>query len=117
MKKFLSDSKMFEFDRYFKECQKNNRPFIKARKNPRDGNYLILMDLITCDYNLTSKNRNKIKDLFTRETNFSKSKNIGKSIFKDFNIDKELVWYDGILSERLDAFCENLFDLAYIGNE
>ena len=117
MKKFLSDSKMFEFDRYFKECQETNRPFIKARKNPEDGNYLILLDLNTCDYNLSSENRNKIKDLFTSETNSTESRKLQKSSFKGFNIDKELVWYNGVLPKRLCAFCENLFDLACIENE
>ena len=115
MKKFLSDSKMFEFDRYYKECQKNNHPFIKARKNQIDGNYLVLLDLITCDYNLSSQSRNKIKDLFTRETNSLKSSKPKKSIFKGCNIDKELVWYDGIVPERLNDFCETLFDLSYVG--
>ena len=117
MKKFLSDSKMFEFNKYYKECQKNNRPFIKARKNQMDGNYLVMLDLITCDYNLSSESQNKIKDLFTRETNYLKSNNSKKSIFKGCNIDKKLVWYDGILSDRLTNFCETLFDLSYNGRE
>ena len=105
---------MFEFDRYYKECQKNNRPFIKARKNQIDGNYLVLLDLITCDYNLSYKNREKITDLFAKETNSLKSK---KSIFKGCNIDKELVWFDGIVPERLNYFCETLFDLSYVDRE
>ena len=108
---------MFEFDKYYKECQKNNRPFIKARKNQIDGNYLVLLDLITCDYNLSFESREKITDLFTRETNSLKSNKPKKSIFKGYNIDKELVWYDGILQERLTSFCETLFDLSYIGKE
>ena len=117
MKKFLSDSKMFEFDRYYRECQKNNRPFIKARKNLIDGNYLIQLDLITCDYNLTTENQNNINDLFTKETDFLKSRYPKKSIFKGCNIDKQLAWYDGILSERLNDFCDTLFDLSNIGHE
>jgi len=108
---------MFEFDKYYKECQKNNRPFIKARKNQIDGNYLVLLDLITCDYNLSSESQIKIKDLFTRETISLNSDKTKKSMFKGCNIDKELVWYDGILSERLTDFCETLFDLSYVGKE
>jgi hypothetical protein len=103
---------MVELDRYSKECRKNNHPFIKARKNPVDDNYVVQLDLITCDYDLTIEVQNNVKKLFEKETNFLKSNNSRKSIFKGCNIDKELAWYDGILPERLDIFCENLFDLS-----
>jgi hypothetical protein len=103
---------MFELDRHYRECQKNNRPFIKARKNPIDDNYLVQLDLITCDYNLTIEGQNNVKKLFEKETYYLKSNNFKKNIFKGYNIDKELAWYDGILPKRLDTFCENLFDLS-----
>jgi hypothetical protein len=112
LKKFLSDSKMFELDKHYRECQKNNQPFIKARKNPIDDNYLVQMDLITCNYNLTIKDQNNVRKLFEKETDYLKSNNSKKPIFKGCNIDKELAWYDGILPERLDTFCEKLFDLS-----
>jgi hypothetical protein len=103
---------MFELDRHYRECQKNNQPFIKARKNPVDNNYVVQLDLIACDYNLTLDGKNNVKRLFEKETSYLKSNNPQKSIFKGCNIDKELAWYDGILPERLDIFCENLFDLS-----
>ena len=112
MKKFLSDSKMFEYDKHYQECKKNNQPFIKARKNPIDDNYVVQLDLITCDYNLTTNAQKNVKRLFKKETDYLKSNNPGNPIFKGCNIDKELVWYDGILPKRLDIFCENLFDLS-----
>ena len=114
MKKFISDSKMFEYDKHYKECQKNNQPFIKARKNFLDNNYLVFLDLITCDHNLTIENQNNVKELFKKETDYLKSYDPTKSLFKGCNIDKELAWYEGILPERLDAFCENLFNLSII---
>jgi hypothetical protein len=102
---------MFELDKHYKQCKNNNLPFIKARKNPADENYLVQLDLITCDYMLTIEGQNKLKNLFEKETNFLKnhSKN---SIFKGCNIDEQLAWYDGILPDRLDNFCENLFVLS-----
>jgi hypothetical protein len=51
-------------------------------------------------------------DLFKKETDYLESINQKKSIFKGCNADKELAWYDGILPNRLDGFCENLFDLS-----
>lgn len=112
MKKFLADSKMFELDRHYRECQKSNQPFIKARKNPVDGNYLVQIDLGTCDYNLTKDDEIKIKNLFQNEIKYLENYNLNPSIYKGSNIDKEHVWYDGILSERLDDFCDSLFDIA-----
>jgi len=110
--KFLADSKMFELDRYYKECQKNKSPFIKARKNPVDGNYVVQLDLSPCNYTLSKEKMEKINDLFSTETDFLNAKNSTKSVFKGCNIDKELVWYDGILPNRLNTFCETLFDLS-----
>ncbi len=103
---------MFEYDKHHRECQKNNQPFIKARKNPIDNNYVIQLDLITCDYNLTLEDQNNVKKLFEKEKDYLKSSHIKKSIFKGCNIDKELAWYDGVLPKRLETFCENLFDLS-----
>ncbi|MFQ5440383.1 MAG: hypothetical protein ACE5DL_02865 [Nitrosopumilaceae archaeon] len=113
MKKFLTDSKMFELDRYYQDCKQKNQPFIKARKNPVDNNYVVQADLITCDYKLTSDDKNNIDILFKKEINFLNSFHPGNSIFKGCNIDKELVWFDGILPERLNNFCESLFDLLF----
>ncbi len=117
LKKFLSDSKMFEYNKHYRECKKNNQPFIKAQKNLIDKNYLVQLDLITCNYNLTFNGQKKIKQLFTNETNYLQSIFPKKSIFKGSNIDKELAWFDGVLSHRLDSFCEILFKLSYIENK
>jgi len=117
MKKYLVDSKMFELDKHYRECQKQNFPFIKARKNPIDNNYVVKVDLITCKYNLTSEDEKNINLLFEKETNFQNEHNPKTMIFKGCNIDKELAWYDGILEDRLDAFCQNLFNLVYKSEE
>lgn len=111
MKKFLSDSKMFEFEKFYKECQKNNDPFIKAKKNPVDNNYLVQMDLSTCNNNLKNDNQNTIHKLFEKEKEFLKEKNFN-SVFKGCNVNNEIVWFDGILPTRLNFFCETLYDLV-----
>jgi len=103
---------MFELDRHNRECQKNNQLFIKAEKNPIDNNYVVQLDLIKCDYNLTIEAQNNVKTLFEKESNYLKSHNPKESVFKGCNIDKEFAWYDGILPERLVLFCENLFDIS-----
>ena len=102
---------MFELDKHYKQCKNNNQPFIKARKNPVDDNYLVQIDLITCDYTLTIDDQNNLKKLFEKETGFlvNHSKN---SIFKGSNVDEQLAWYDGILPDRLENFCEHLFTLS-----
>ena len=111
MKKFLSDSKMFEFEKFYKECQKNNVPFIKAKKNPVDNNYLVQMDLVTCKNNYKKNNHDMIHKFFASEIRFLKGKKLG-FVFKGCNVNKEVVWFDGILPKRLNYFCETLFDLV-----
>ena len=57
---------MFEYDKHYRDCQKSNQPFIKARKNQIDGNYIVQLDLATCDYNLTLDGQKNIKKLLIR---------------------------------------------------
>jgi hypothetical protein len=111
LKKFIADSKMFEYDKHYRECSQNNQPFIKARINPSNGNYYVQIDLMTCNYNLTLNGQNQLKNLFEHEIVFLESMS-PKSSFKGYNIDKELSWFDGVLPSRLNLFCENLYDLA-----
>jgi len=110
--KYLADSKMFELDRYYKLCQQNNVPFIKARKNPVDNNYLVQLDLITCDYKLSDEGKAKINKIFQDEKNFLELNDSSKDIFKGSHIDKQFAWFDGVLPQRLDKFCQILFDLS-----
>ena len=48
--KYLADSKMFEYDKHYRECKQQNKPFIKSKINPIHGNYSINVDLMTCNY-------------------------------------------------------------------
>jgi len=108
--KYLGDSKMFEYDKHYRECKQLNKPFIKARINPRNRNYYVQIDLITCNYKLSNQEQNEIKKLVQNEIEFVKLNS--KSDFPDFNIDKELAWFDGISNEHVDEFCKSLYDLT-----
>lgn len=112
MKKFLADSKMFEFDKFARECQKNNQPFIRAKKNFVDGNYLVQGDIMTSKKKLDQKNQREIILFFEKEKNFLNENNL-ESVFKDYNVNEETVWFDGVLPNRLDMFCETLFDFCH----
>ncbi len=108
--KYLGDSKMFEYEKHYKECRQLNKPFIKARISPRHKNYYVQIDLMTCDYKLSKVEQEEIKKLVHSETNFVESNS--KSNFQGFNINKELAWFDGISPEHVDEFCNGLYDLT-----
>lgn len=108
--KYIGDSKMFEYDKYYRECQELNKPFIKARINPAHKNYFVQLDLMTCHYVLSILAQEEIKKLTKNEIDFVKS-NL-TSDFNGYNIDKELAWFDGISPEHVNAFCESLYDLT-----
>ena len=108
--KFLLDSKMFEFDKHYRDCKQFNKPFIKAKINPQHGNYFVQIDLITCNYELSLKEQEEIEKLIQNEIDFVKS-NV-KFTFQGFSIDKELAWFDGVSSEHVESFCENLYELT-----
>ena len=107
--KYLGDSKMFEYDKHYRECQQLNKPFIKARINPHHGNYFVQIDMMPCNYNLSEKEQDQIKELVESEIKFV---NTTDSDFQGYKIDKELAWFDGISSEHLDDFCTSLYDLT-----
>ena len=109
--KYIGDSKMFEYDKYYRECQQQNKPFIKAKTNPQHGHYFVHLDLMTCNYNLSKHVQNKIKELVKLEIIFVNSV-YGKNIFNGFNINEETAWFDGISTKHLHEFCESLYDLT-----
>jgi len=107
--KYLGDSKMFEYDKHYRECQQLNKPFIKSKINPSHGNFYVLLDLITCDYNLSQIEQDEINKLIQTEIEFVQ---LSSKKFNDFNIDKETSWFDGVSVEHVDNFCESLYDLT-----
>ena len=107
--KYLGDSKMFEYDKHYRECQQQNKPFIKAKINPLHKNYFVQIDLMTCNYELSDTEQNEIKKLIEHEADYVKSNT--NYDFQGFSIDKELAWVDGVSTEHLDTFCNSLYDL------
>ena len=110
IRKYFGDSKMFEYDKFYRECQQENRPFIKAKINPLHGNYLVQIDLMTCNYELSVEMQGRISKLIQDEIKYVKLNS--KYAFEGFNIDKELAWFDGVSSEHLEVFCNSLYDLS-----
>ena len=108
--KYLADSKMFEYDKHYRECQQQNKPFIKSKINPLHGNYSINVDLMTCDYVFSKNELNEIIKLINNEKIFVNS-NSEKPFF-DFSIDNELIWIDGVSSEHMDFICNSIYDLT-----
>lgn len=104
--KYLGDSKMFEYDKHYRECQQLNKPFIKAKINPVHQYYFVQIDLMTCNYELSIQEQEEIKQLVANEIKFVNNK------FFDFNIDKEIAWFNGIPTEHVENFCESLYDLT-----
>ena len=108
--KYLADSKMFEYEKHYKECQQQNKPFIKSKINPIHGNYTINVDLIPCNYVFSKFEQIKIEQLIQDEIKFVNSN--CKHPFNDYTIDEELIWIDGISSEHMDYFCNSIYDLS-----
>lgn len=111
-KKYISDSKMFEYDKHYRECVQNNHPFIKARLNHVNGNYNVQIDLMPCNYIFSEEGTKHLKIFFDDEIKYIESNNFPKSSSIDYSVDKELSWIDGIFASRLDLFCEKLYELS-----
>ncbi len=101
---------MFEYDKHYHDCQQQNKPFIKAKTNPVHGNYYILIDMMPCNYKLSKQEQEQIKKLIQSEIEYVQLNS--KYNFEGFHITEELAWFDGIPSEHVDIFCNNLYDLT-----
>ena len=108
--KYLGDSKLFEYDKHYRECQQLNKPFIKAKINPRHGNYFVQIDLMTCNYLFTNFEINEMKKMIRTELEFVQDSK--KPCVQEFSIDKEIAWFDGISPTHVDDFCSSLYDLT-----
>ncbi len=107
--KYLGDSKMFEYDRYYRECQQQNKPFIKAKLNPVHSKHLVQVDLMTCSYKLSASQLKELKKLALKEIEYVNSER--DYDFAGYNITSELSWFDGVSSEHVDEFCSGIYDL------
>lgn len=110
VQKYIGDSKMFEYDKFYRECQQLNRPFIKYKINPTHGNYYVQIDLMTCNYDLSKLQQDKMTELIQNEIKFIQSDL--DYTFNDYHIDKEVAWFDGVSSNHVHDFCESLYDLS-----
>jgi hypothetical protein len=108
--KYLADSKMFEYDKHYRECKQENKPFIKSKINPVHSNYSITVDLMTCNYVLLESEQNEIKKLIQDEIKFVNSN--CNNPFNDYTINEELLWIDGVSSEHMDFLCSSIYDLT-----
>ena len=108
--KYLADSKMFEYEKHYKECQQQNKPFIKSKINPIHGNYTINVDLMPCNYVFSEFELIKIEQLIQNEKKFVNSNS--QKPFNDYTIDEELIWIDGVSSKHMDFFCNSIYDLS-----
>jgi hypothetical protein len=107
--KYIGDSKMFEYDKYYRECQQQKKPFIRAKTNPVHKNYFVQIDLMTCDFKLSKQDQVQIKKLVQEEVDYVKSKS--QYDFEGFSVTSEFSWFDGVSSEHVDNFCNDLYDL------
>ena len=60
-KKYLGDSKMFEYDKHYRNCQQFDKPFIKAKINPQHGNYFVQIDLMPCNYKFSKNDETQLE--------------------------------------------------------
>ncbi len=110
--KYIGDSKMFEYDRYYRECQHSGRPFIRAKVSPVHGRYHVQMDMVPCGRRLSLREQDAIQEMFEAEADFVRSR---PGTSEGFSIDPELVWFDGVSPEHLDALCCRLHDMVQGG--
>ncbi|WP_067960218.1 hypothetical protein [Nitrosopumilus sp. Nsub] len=108
--KYLADSKMFEYDKHYKECQQQNKPFIKSKINPVHGNYTVNVDLMSCNYVFSKPELNEIKQLIDNEKSFVNSNY--SNLHYDYTIDEEVIWIDGVSIENMGFVCTSIYDLA-----
>ena len=100
---WIIDAKAFEYDRHYSDCKKSNHPFIKARKNLATGNYLVFLDMATCNSRLSELSQAHLKKIFEDIVNFN--------LDSHCEITKEFCNFDGISPAELNEFLSQIFEL------
>ena len=108
--KYLGDSKMFEYDKHYRDCQQFDKPFIKAKINPQHGNYFVQIDLMPCNYKFSKNDETQLEKMIENENDSLQSNSEPK--LQGFSITSELAWFDGVSSKNLDSFCNALYDMT-----
>ena len=109
-KKYLGDSKMFEYDKHYRDCQQFDKPFIKAKINPQHGNYFVQIDLMPCNYKFSKNDETQLEKMVSTENDYLQSNSEPK--LQGYSITSELAWFDGVSSKNLDSFCNTLYDMT-----
>ena len=109
-KKYLGDSKMFEYDKHYRDCQQFDKPFIKAKINPQHGNYFVQIDLMPCNYKFSKNDETQLEKMVSNENDYLQSNSEPK--LEGYSITSELAWFDGVSSKNLDSFCNTLYDMT-----
>ena len=91
-KKYIGDSKMFEYDKYYRECKQLNKPFVKARTSAEGKDYFVQIDLMTCNYELSKQSQKEINQYVQNEIDFVMSST--DNYFRGYHIDKEIAWFE-----------------------
>ena len=108
--KYLGDSKMFEYDKHYRDCQQFDKPFIKAKINPQHGNYFVQIDLMPCNYKFSKSDEKQLEKMIENENDSLQSNSEPK--LQGFSITSELAWFDGVSPKNLDSFCNTLYDMT-----
>ena len=101
---WIIDAKAFEYDKHYSDCKKNNYPFIKARKNLATQNYLVFLDMATCNNRLSESHQKHVKKIFDNAIHIASDSHC--------EITKEFCNFDGIPSMKLNEFLFQVLKLV-----
>ena len=110
LKKYIIDSKMFEYDKHYRDCVQSAQPFIKAKINPIHGKYHVQIDLMPCNYKFSKEGLDNLKSLFENE--IKHKSNTLKTKLPPYSIQDEISWVNGVSPLRLNEFCELLYEFS-----
>ncbi len=91
------------------ECDVDNKPFIQATRRGRY--YNVLLDMYPAIYDLNKKGSKLVEEAIQNECDVVNSQRIRKQgIF--FSIGNVISRIGQVLPERVDSFCEKMFEIS-----
>lgn len=95
--------------RHWYECDAENKPFIRARKNGKY--YDVLLDFYPAIYDLNEKGKKLVEETIKVEHNYVQSQKTRKSKTQMI-IGNVFSTLGQVLPKRVDSFCEKLFEIS-----
>lgn len=109
--KFIKTKSRDRANSHFMRCKAMKTPYIRAIRINHQQFYRVIIDMLPTEYNIDRNGLDLIKKLYESEIDEVEKRRIRWKEYW-YGINKESCFFELILSDRLEQFCNRLYNIA-----